>query len=102
MMRIYGLRYGTPPIFHPLTMMFAAFFVIFLFLGYETQNLKSVCVFLGAGLCYYLYIIFPFFEKFCLQGNTIFVKKIRDSNVITIPNDAIFIISYTTIHNSFF
>ena len=98
----YKPRYGKYPILHPATIIVIVFFAIFLGLGYETERMKFVGVFLIPWSLWFIYIVFPFCERFYIKGNIIHTKKIRFKEVIPIPADAIFIVSYATINNSIF
>ena len=88
-------RYGKFPIFHPVYLLLVLFIVV---IACDIEHKLFLSILALLVLVFFLYrALSPFFEKFSVQGNEIFHAKVNYHDVITVPNDAIFIFSHTTV-----
>ena len=96
----YKLRYGKPPFLNPINIIFIA--LIAAFISRVIKNPEDYLAYIAiACMSFVFYRSFsPFWERFSIDKNTIFVKFIKYAYEIKIPESAVFVISYTNVEFS--
>lgn len=88
-------RYGKFPFFHPVHFLEIFFFIfIFTLFGFKDARGYIACI-----ITFFFLIkqISPFFERFIINGDLINVSLFKQNYDIKIPEDAVFVLSYTDI-----
>ncbi len=86
-------RYGTIPFFHPLHLL--NIIMIFMCIGVLYYSKPISYMFIAIYFCFLYRQISPFFEHFYFNKDTIHICFMKHKSERIIPNEAVFIISYT-------
>lgn len=98
-MRKKRYRYGKIPFFHPLHFLELIFVIFLVVIFYHN---KSATVIIGVIFLFFFYKqISPFFERFFIKLNSISIFYLIDKDEIVIPENTIFVLSYTDIFYSY-
>ncbi len=93
----YRSRFGKLPLFHPIDIIFIVLIAGFIY--WVINNPKDYLAYIAICCMSFAFYrsLSPFWEKFSIDKNTIFVKFIKDAYEIKIPESAVFVISYTNV-----
>ncbi len=96
----YRSRFGKLPLLHPINIIFIV--LIGGFIYWVINNPKDYLAYIAICCMSFAFYrsLSPFWEKFSIDKNTIFVKFIKYAYEIKIPESAVFVISYTNIEFS--
>lgn len=93
-MNIYIPRFGRYPISH-ITNFFVVIYCMFFLIICGLKNPLTYVMIIFSVLVE-LSLIHPFWEKYYIENNIIYTKKLKNQYNIPIPDDAILVFSYTT------
>ena len=93
----YKSRYGKPPFFHPVNIIFVGIIIGFVYriIKNPEEYLAYIAIVCMSFVFYRSFS--PFWERFSIDKNTILVKFIKYAYEIKIPENAVFVISYTNV-----
>ena len=93
----YRSRFGKIPFFHPVNIAFTILISILVY--WVINNPKEYVAYIAICCMSFAFyrLLSPFWEKFSIVENQIFVKFIKYSYEIKIPQNAVFVLSYTNV-----
>lgn len=92
---MYRKRYGKYPIKHTINFLLLIFLLTAVLSFFSFEDVYLGLFLLIITLLLFIHFYYPFREKFYITDKTIHRKKGRQTEEITIPDNAVFVLSYT-------